>query len=154
TLPGVTDGSGAQVDPSDWLNSIDTDHEWRADSRTARLDNFQFHASGMGAGTATWTFALPILQAGEYQVEAQWLADFHRTNSATYQIIFNGAVIDTVTVNQQLSPGENDGTGNYWKTLGTYALGNNGAGQLQVRLAQSANGQVVAGPIRLATPAG
>src|SRR5262249_46249364 len=74
--------------------------------------------------------------------------------SATYQIIFNGAVIDTVTVNQQVSPGEDDGMGNFWKTLGGYTLGNNGAGQLQVRLAQSANGQVVAGPVRLTAPAG
>src|SRR5205085_11912563 len=62
TLPGVG-GS----DP--WLNSIDADHVWRADSQTTTTSLFRVSTQKTSASPAEWKATVP---SGQYKVYATW----------------------------------------------------------------------------------
>jgi hypothetical protein len=61
-----------------WLPTIDTDHIWRQDSKTATSELFRVHGPGDGSSHAEWTFG--GLAAGAYDLAAL-VATGHATGS-------------------------------------------------------------------------
>ena len=152
-MPGVTvTALDAQQQPytkladaRPWLVSIDTDHEWRVDSRTALTEQFRVHPAG-GTDTATWTFA--NLTPGEYTVEASWLANitFTPSSNAIYEITHSGGTKVTVPKDQTTFPVDDQADGLAFSKLATVTITGS---TLQVALKSSADGSVIAGPVRL-----
>jgi hypothetical protein len=98
--------------------------------------NHQYHASGTGANTATWSFTIGT--AGNYEVYAWWVASDNRATDAPYTINYEGGS-DTVRVSQRIKGGQ-------WNYLGTYAFG---IGTYSVVLSDDANEYVIADAIKI-----
>jgi hypothetical protein len=100
----------------------------------------QYHTSGTGANTATWTPDLPT--TGSYNVYAWWVAYTNRATDAPYTINYDGGS-ETIYVNQQVNGGQ-------WNLLGTYpfAAGTSGS----VVLTDDANGVVIADAVKWNMP--
>jgi len=99
--------------------------------------NYQSHATGTGANTATWSFSIP--SAGNWQVYAIWTSGTNRATNAKYTVNYQDSST-VVTVNQQVNGGS-------WQSLGTFAFN---AAAYSVRLTDNANGYVIADAIRIA----
>jgi hypothetical protein len=106
--------------------------------------DYEHHAAGNGSGTATWAFAdLPV---GNYQIFTKWVPFSNRATNAPYTIFDEATPLATVLVNQQLAPAGDRVNNVTWQSLGTYQIVN---GSLSVRLADNANGFVIADAVRL-----
>ncbi|MDH3473769.1 MAG: DUF6531 domain-containing protein [Rhodospirillales bacterium] len=98
-------------------------------------DDFAHHpAGGTGAETLTWTPALPA--AGTWRVYARWPSYGSRAPDARYTVHHVGGAT-TLTVNQQLNPGQ-------WVPLGAFELAP-GQGHRVVLSDQGAAGTEVLG---------
>jgi hypothetical protein len=97
----------------------------------------QYHASGTGSNTATWT--PDVDEAGEYRVYAWWNSYTNRATDAPYTINYDGGS-DTIDVDQQVNGGQ-------WNLLGTYPFAAGTSGY--VVLSDNANGVVIADAIKL-----
>jgi hypothetical protein len=106
--------------------------------------DYNMHPAATDGGFADWTFS--DLAAGSYQVFAQWIPFSNRATNAPYTIYDGSTPLATVLVNQQLAPSGDQSNGVVWQSLGTF---NASSGTLDVRLGDNANGNVVAGAIRL-----
>jgi hypothetical protein len=96
----------------------------------------QYHEAGSGGNTATWTPL--ILEAGNYNVYAWWVAHANRATNALYTINYAGSSAE-VRVTQRINGGQ-------WNLLGTYpfAAGTSGS----VVLTDDANGYINADAIK------
>jgi len=98
--------------------------------------NYQYHAAGTGANTATWVVTIPT--AGNWDVYARWTSGSNRASNAKYTVPHADGV-SVVTVNQEIN-------GGIWYKLGTYRFGAIGYG---VMLSDNANEYVIADAIRV-----
>ena len=167
TMPGVVNPYGQPVSVIDkygqpiygniWLTTIDGDHTWRQDSATAFTSLFRFHRPSDG-NTVTWTFG--GLAAGDYKVYADWSTTLYidPAKNAPYSI-FDGTTLEaTVLVDQSKAPADAEFTDllngrsrlDVWKELGTFQIS---SGTLKVSLGDNADGDVVAGRIRIVNTA-
>jgi hypothetical protein len=103
---------------------------------TAYGGEAQYHEAGSGANTATWTPI--ILEAGNYNVYAWWVAHTNRATNALYTINYAGGSAE-LRVNQQINGGK-------WNLLGTYpfTVGTSG----YIRLSDDVNGYINADAIK------
>ncbi|MEX0679609.1 MAG: Calx-beta domain-containing protein [Pirellulales bacterium] len=106
--------------------------------------DYEYHAAGNGSAAATWTFT--GLASGSYQVFARWSWFSNRATNAPYTIFDRVTPLGTVLVNQQLAPAGDQSEGVTWQSLGTFEISSH---TLAVRLANNANGIVVADAIRI-----
>ena len=98
--------------------------------------NYQSHAAGSGANTATWSFAVPT--AGSWEVYARWTNGTNRASNAPYTIHHAGG--STLVVrNQEVNGGS-------WQSLGTFSFN---VAAYSVRLSNNANEYVIADAIRV-----
>ena len=79
----------------------DTGTDWtnRTNTMAYQLD-YDYHAAGTGADTATWTFA--NIPTGSYQVFAHWVPFMNWASNSPYTILDGTAAEGTVTVNQRV----------------------------------------------------
>src|SRR5262249_50258396 len=108
--------------------------------------DYDYHAAGSGADTATWTF--DDIPAGSYQVFAHWVPFTTRATNAPFTIFDGTTSRGTVLVNQQVSRTDDQSNGVTWESLGTFT---SNSGTLSVRLADNANGYVFADAVRIVT---
>jgi hypothetical protein len=106
--------------------------------------DYEYHAAGNGAGSASWTFN--NLPTGAYQVFAKWIPFSNRATNAPYTVLDGTTTLGTVPVNQQWFPSGEQANGVAWQSLGMF---NTLTGTLAVQLHDNANGYVIADAIRL-----
>ena len=98
---------------------------------------------GNGSRSVTWTFnGLP---AGEYNVWGTWTAASNNASNAPFQFYNGSGTITTVRANQRVAPAAT-ADGFKWTFLGKAIVNN---GWAMVKLANNANGIVVADAIRI-----
>ncbi len=131
----IDDGDPGYAQTAGWVNLTNT--------LAYQLD-YDYHAAGTGANFATWTF--DGLANGSYEVFAKWIAFGNRASNAPYTILDGATPRGTIVVNQQNSPTGDSSNGVTWQPLGLFSIIN---GTLTVRLADNANGYVVADAIRI-----
>lgn len=131
----IDDGDLGYSSTAGWVNLTNT--------LAYQLD-YDYHAAGTGANFATWNFG--SLPNGEYEVFAKWIAFSNRASNAPYTILDGATPRGTVNVNQQNMPAGDSSNGVTWQPLGLFSIVN---GSLTVRLADNANGYVVADAIRI-----
>jgi hypothetical protein len=102
-----------------------------------------YSAAGSGANTATWTFS--NLLSGTYRISTTWLALASAASNAPFSIYDGTKLLGTVAVNQKSSPSGNSYAGSTWQSLGNFAITR---GTLVIKLANSANGYVLADGVR------
>ena len=99
TLPNVVGNQGTEVNSTEWLRLIDTDHVWRQDSQ---LTTQRIAAAGSGTATANWTFT-GLDVGGSYTVWSTWQPT--AANGMAPYKLFDGVTLkNTVTVNQSQAP--------------------------------------------------
>ena len=134
TLQVIDNGDSGYRTTGTWSTStnggLDGDHQWTA--------------SGSGADIASWTF--DVTPGGEYQVAATWLPAINRATDAPYTVIDGDTALETVTVNQELTPGDLNDKGAGWEILGTYIVTGD---TLTVELSDVANQYVIADAVRI-----
>ncbi|HEY5617025.1 MAG TPA: hypothetical protein VIK60_03730, partial [Vicinamibacterales bacterium] len=166
TLPGVPGTEGRP-----WLVSIDSDHVWRADSMTTTTALFR--VSTVNTGTPSPAVWETTITPGEYRIYATWQANVTQTvdnlgnsthpdqhllpaTNAQYTVKDGATAFATQpdAVNQRRFAGdpefpggvEDEDGGLAFRLLGTFVfLGDT----LRVELSNIANGNVIAGPIRI-----
>jgi len=100
-------------------------------------------AKGTGTKYVTWTFnGLP---SGEYNVWGTWTAAKNNATNAPFQFYNGSGTTTTVKINQRVAPAA-VADGFKWTFLGKVVVNN---GWAMVKLANSANGVVVADAIRI-----
>jgi hypothetical protein len=103
-------------------------------------------SSGSGQNTATWQAT--GLPAGLYQVQATWHAYGNQATNAPYAIYDGSTLLQTVAVNQTVSPAGSSFGGVAFQTLATVNLT---TGTLKVTVNNTGNGSyVVADAVRFA----
>jgi uncharacterized repeat protein (TIGR01451 family) len=131
----IDDGAGGYTQSAGWTNLTNT--------LAYHLD-YDYAPAGNGSAAATWSFiAIPN---GPYQVFARWIPFGNRATNAPYTISAGATTLGTVAVNQQLPPNDDQSNAITWHSLGTFTTANN---KLSVRLANNANGVVVADAVRI-----
>ncbi len=98
-------------------------------------DDYNYHSSGTGSNTATWTFSV---EQGDWEVYAWWSSAASRATDTPYTINHAGGS-STVRVNQETD-------GSEWNSLGEYSFN---TGSYSVEISDDANDVVVADAIRL-----
>lgn len=121
----IDDGDPGFVGP--WSISVNGgyngDHRW--------------NAAGVGNDKASWTFDVT---PGEYNVSVTWLPGTNRATDAPYSVYDDTALLNTVDINQELTPT------NGWEDLGNYVMTGN---TLVVELTDNANEYVIADAVRI-----
>jgi len=108
-------------------------------------NDYAYAYAGSGSYKATFTFQIPT--SGNYEIAAQWTAHKSRALDAPYTLINNGAVLDTIRVDQRTEGGQfNTLSGGASLGDGTYTLS---AGVLEVVLSNDASGKVAADAVRV-----
>ncbi|MBW1859798.1 MAG: hypothetical protein JRI70_06910, partial [Deltaproteobacteria bacterium] len=100
----------------------------------------QYHATGDGSSTATWTPDVP--ETATYNVYAWWTVHSNRARNAKYTVYYNGGS-ETISVNQEVRGGQ-------WNLLGTFPFLAGTSGYVQ--LTDDADEYVIADAIMLAKP--
>jgi len=131
----VDDGDAAYTRTAGWSNLTNT--------LGYQLD-YDYAPAGNGSSSATWSFV--GIPNGQYQVFARWSHFSNRATNAPFTILDLGVPVATVLVNQQLAPTGDYSNGFHWQSLGTFSTTTN---NLAVRLANNANGYVIADAIRI-----
>jgi extracellular elastinolytic metalloproteinase len=131
----IDNGDPGYSQTAGWVNLTNT--------QAYELD-YDYHAQGAGANSATWTF--DDLSDGEYQVFTRWIAFTNRATNAPYSIFDGGTPEGAQLVNQRLAPVGEELGGFTWQSLGTFQIS---SGTLVVRLGDNANGLVVADAVRI-----
>ncbi len=100
-------------------------------------------AKGSGSSYATWTF---LVEPGMYRFDASWSRSSKWATNAPFTISDGSTMLDTVAVNQELSPNDLRDRSRDWESLGRFALT---GPVVTVKLTNKANDFVVADAIRL-----
>ncbi len=106
--------------------------------------NGSVHCKLQGDGSAAAKFTPVLTAAGDYDVYARWSAYTNRATNSPYTVYYNGGS-QTIPQNQQIN-------GDTWVKLGTWNFAAGTAGY--VRLADNANGQVIADAVKFVPVAG
>lgn len=113
-------------------------------SSTGREGDSNWALNGSGTTVATWTFS--GLQTGQYRVSATWPGASQYASDAPFSVYNGTALLGTSRVSQKVaSSGFADG-GSQWRDLGNFTITGS---TLVVKLANNANGWVVADGIRI-----
>ncbi len=100
--------------------------------------------AGAGENVATWQFN--NLLPGSYRVAATWTAYTNRASNAPYDVLVDGVLADTQSINQRVVPNDFADAGSNWEWLGgTFTVSN----ELIVQLNNAGDGRVNADAIRL-----
>ncbi|MBN2577779.1 MAG: hypothetical protein JXB10_02220, partial [Pirellulales bacterium] len=102
------------------------------------------HAAGIGLNTARWSFE--GLMAKQHTVYVTWSPEAELASNATYRIYDGGELLDTVPVDQRLTPAGSTVHGVRWLKLGAYMIQN---GSVTIELSDAADGAVIADAVRL-----
>jgi hypothetical protein len=106
----------------------------------------RYAAAGTGSATATWQ--LSGLAAGNYLIQATWNGYYNHASNAPFSIYDGTTLVVTVRVNQQPAPAANATVGGFpFQTLATVTIH---SGTLRVVLSNDADGYVVADALRVA----
>lgn len=131
----IDDGALGYTQSPGWTNVTNT--------LAYQLD-YDYAAAGSGHATASWTFT--DIPNGPYQVFARWIPFVNRATNAPYTISNGTTTLDTVLVNQQTTPNDDQSNGVTWHSLGTFEATFE---TLSVQLTNAANGYVIADAIRI-----
>ncbi len=131
----MDDGDPGYSQTAGWTN--------RTNTLAYQLD-YNYHSAGAGTGAATWTFS--DIPTGSYQVLAHWISFSNWATNAPFTVLDGANALGTVLVNQQQAPNGDQSNGITWQSLGTFQTS---SGTLAVRLADNANGYVIADAIRI-----
>lgn len=119
--------------------------DWTYYPRAGHGGDLHFSQAGSGGDAATWNFALP--SSGTYRVSATWAPDPNRASNAPFTV--NGSA--PILIDQRQAPGDFLEDGIAWRDLGNFAVADT---SLTVRLADQADGYVIADAIRMEPIAG
>lgn len=109
--------------------------------------DYEYASAGNGSAFAWWNFT--TIPNGSYEIFARWSHFNNRATNAPYTVYsgLGGATqLGTTLVNQQLAPVGEYSNGVAWQSIGTFEVTSN---TLRVKLANNANGFVVADAIRI-----
>lgn len=118
-----------------------TDSNWATKTTTPGYygDNFRDDNSG-GADAAKWAKWVPnILASGMYDIYMRWTSGSNRPDAAPLEIVYDGGVDTSLTVNQQTN-------GGVWVYIGTYPLAAGTAGEVILRASDA--GYTIADAVR------
>ena len=120
---------------------------WQSYAGAGYLTDMHFKQSGSGSETATWSFT--GLAPGQYRVWTTWVPYSNRVTNAPYTILDGSMALQTVTVNQQLTPSGLLDQGTSWQQLGGDSTITGGT--LVVRLSDQADpgGYLIADAVRI-----
>ena len=121
--------------------TFDPDGDWTSLSGYGYGGDLRYKAGGTGSATATWT--PDVVQAGDYNVYAWWIAGSSRATNAPYTVYYDGGT-ETLRVNQKA-----DGTADKWNLLGKYPFATGTDGSVVLSDGPGADGVVVGDAIRL-----
>ncbi len=155
----LADGTTEQVlsDAQPWLLQIDGDHNWRQDSLIVSDLAYRVAPQATGTATASASWTIPVVAGQAYQLQASWMSNvteringqpINPATNAHYQVFdgVNPTPIADFFVNQHdLSNEVSDGTFAY-NVLGSVT---SASGTLRVVLDNVADGDVLAGPVRV-----
>jgi len=137
--------------PTEWIQDnldggyVETGVGWYTGYKTAAYNGeCRWHLAGSGTNKASWTFS--GLETGSYQVFATWTSSSNRATDAPFTILDGAAAEATVDMNQQAGPNDEEASGVWWESLGTFSID---SGILTVELTDDANGIVIADAIRV-----
>lgn len=156
TLPGIADSEP-------WLISIDNDHSWRQDSLTTTKTLFKVNTSNNGQEFAVWE---ADLTPSTYTIQTTWLLNVTQlidnldnsdnlvlpdqniipATDAKYKIYDGSNLIATISKNQSVFEADSEDEGLSFANLGTFNIS---SGNLRIELENFADGNVVAGPVRV-----
>jgi len=109
--------------------------------------DYDYASAGNGSAFANWNFT--AIPNGTYQIFTRWSNFTNRATNAPFAIysgLGGNSQLGTALVNQQLAPTGDFSNGVSWQSIGTFEVSSN---TLRVRLANNANGIVVADAIRI-----
>jgi hypothetical protein len=146
SITGVSAGPSAIID--DGATGFSVAGNWTTQTGVGNAGDIRSRAGGgVGNVQALWTFT--GLTAGSYRISASWTAQTNRASNAPYTIFdgtTSGTNLSTVLRNQRLAPNDRSISGVWYEDLGTFTLSGS---TLTVRLADNANGFVVADAMRI-----
>lgn len=105
-----------------------------------------FRFGSPGDNVASWTFS--GLSPGQYRISATWVAHLNRATDAQYQVGDGSTVWSTVTVNQEIAPGDLSDDGALWEDLGAASYAVTG-GTVVVSLLGTGNEYLIADAVRV-----
>ena len=138
---------GGVVVANDSGTGFDSSPGWQSYAGAGYLTDMHFKQSGSGSETATWSFT--GLAPGQYRVWTTWVPISNRVTNAPYTILDGSTALQTVTVNQQLTPSGLLDQGTSWQQLGgDYTITGS---TLVVRLSDQADpgGYLIADAVRI-----
>ena len=138
---------GGVVVANDSGTGFDSSPGWQSYAGAGYLTDMHFKQSGSGSETATWSFT--GLAPGQYRVWTTWVPFSNRVTNAPYTILDGSMALQTVTVNQQLTPSGLLDQGTSWQQLGgDYTITGS---TLVVRLSDQADpgGYLIADAVRI-----
>ena len=122
---------------------------WQTYSESdAYQSTFAYHAGAGASDGAAATFDFPGLDpAQSFQVFIAYPAAGNRATNSAFSVADGPTALNTVLVNQQMTPTDAVGDGMAWQSLGVYQTT---SGDLNVTLGDAANGYVIANAVCLA----
>jgi hypothetical protein len=147
TIQGTGTSTAVEAIIDDGDAGFSTVGTWQKGVPTASYQGDQrFSAVGTGSDKATYTFT--GLAPGQYSVSSHWAAatSGHATNTP-FAISDNNTLLQTVLVNQQLTPNDEQSHGVGWKIVGSFTAN---SGTLKVVVSDNASpGYVFADAVRI-----
>jgi uncharacterized protein (DUF2141 family) len=114
------------------------------------LGDQRYSAIGSGGDKATYLFT--GLAPGQYSISSHWAAGANHATNTPFAISDNNTLLQTVPVNQQLTPNDEQSHGVGWKVLGTFTIN---SGTLKVVVSDNADiGYVFADAVRIVGSSG
>jgi len=117
---------------------------WRRQGGSGYNHDVHYVSAGSGSSYSTWTFS--GLSPGQYRVHATWTTNRKNASNAPFMLLDGTAMRSVAYVNQRLAPRDSTSAGSRWKLLGAITVN---SGQLIVKLANAANGRIVADAVRI-----
>lgn len=129
----IDDGAAGHTKTGTWYSAS-----------SGRDRDSQWTLNGTGSSVSTWTFS--GISSGQYRISATWPAASHYASDAPYSVYNGTQFLGTSRVSQKVAPSGLSDSGSQWKDLGNFTITGN---TLVVKLANNANGWVVADAIRI-----
>lgn len=102
----------------------------------------RWHATGTGSAAAEWrVFVAP----GRYRVSVTWAPASNRATNTPFAVLDGSTPLQTVRVNQQVSPADRTDAGVGWRDLSEVEF----TGPIVVRITNGADGYVIADAVRI-----
>jgi hypothetical protein len=120
---------------------------WNTYNGAGAQGDFAYKTAGSGTATASWT--LNGLTAGQYRVSVTWQAFKNRAEDAPYTVLDGSTPLATVTFDQTQAPADFVEDGVQWQDMGVYSLGGGSVTVQLSDLASPAGRYVIADAVRV-----